>query len=133
MTRRSLASIMVFCLLLALLAVAALLPVPYVTMSPGPTLNVLGRTSDKPIVSVQGHRTYPTRGDLRLTTVSVTNPNSSIRLGDALSAWFDRTQAVYPRDVIYPPDQSAQDVEQQSTVDMVSSQDTAIAAALAEL
>ena len=133
MTRRSLASIMVFCLLLALLAVAALLPVPYVTMSPGPTLNVLGRTSGKPIISVQGRRTYPTRGDLRLTTVSVTNPGSTIRIGDALAAWFDRTRAVYPRDVIYPPDQSAQDVEQQSSVEMVSSQDTAIAAALTEL
>jgi PDZ domain-containing protein len=133
MTRRSLASIMVFCLLVALLAIAALLPVPYVTMNPGPTVNVLGRTSDKPIIAVQGHRTYPTRGDLRLTTVSVTNPNSKIRIGDALAAWFDRTRAVYPRDVIYPPDQSAQDVEQQSSVEMVSSQDTAIAAALTEL
>ena len=133
MTRRSLASIMVFCLLVALLAIAALLPVPYVTMNPGPTVNVLGRASDKPIISVQGHRTYPTRGDLRLTTVSVTNPDSSIRLGDALAAWFDRTRAVYPRDVIYPPDQSPQDVEQQNSVEMVSSQDTAIAAALTEL
>lgn len=133
MTRRSLASIMVFCLLLALLAVAAFLPVPYVTMNPGPTVNVLGRTSDKPIIAVKGHRSYPTHGDLRLTTVSVTNPNSKIRLGDALAAWFDRTRAVYPRDVIYPPDQSAQDVEQQSSVEMVSSQDTATAAALTEL
>ena len=133
MTRRSLASVLVFCLLVALLAVAALLPVPYVTMNPGPTVNVLGRSSEKPIISVQGHRTYPTRGDLRLTTVSVTNPNSSVRLGDALGAWFDRTKAVYPRDVIYPPDQSVRDVEQQSAVEMVSSQDTAIAAALTEL
>jgi PDZ domain-containing protein len=133
MTRRSLASVLVFCLLVVLLVAAALLPVPYVTMNPGPTVNVLGRSSDKPIISVQGHRTYPTRGDLRLTTVSVTNPGSSIRLGDALAAWFDRTRAVYPRDVIYPPDQSAEDVEQQSSVEMVSSQDTAIAAALTEL
>jgi Lon-like protease len=133
MTRRSLASILVFCLLLALVVVAALLPVPYVTMNPGPTVNVLGGRSDKPIISVQGHRTYPTEGDLRLTTVSVTNPSSTIRLGDALGAWFDRTRAVYPRDVIYPPDQTAEDVEQQSTVEMVSSQDTAIAAALTEL
>ena len=49
------------------------------------------------------------------------------------SAWVSRDRAVYPRDVIYPPEQSAQDVEQQSNVEMVSSQDTAIAAALTEL
>jgi PDZ domain-containing protein len=133
MNRRSVASTLVFCLLLALVAVAALLPVPYVTMNPGPTVNVFGRSSDKPIIAVQGHRTYPTKGDLRLTTVSVTNPGSTIRLGDALSAWFDRTRAVYPRDVIYPPDESPEDVEQRNSVDMVSSQDTAIAAALTEL
>ena len=42
MNRRSLASVSVFCLLVALLAVAAFLPVPYVTESPGPTVNVLG-------------------------------------------------------------------------------------------
>jgi Lon-like protease len=82
---------------------------------------------------VRGHRTYPTQGDLRLTTVSVTNPTHRINLGEALAAWFDGARAVYPRDVIYPPDQSVEDVETQSAVEMVSSQDTAIAAALHEL
>src|SRR3954451_17988585 len=103
MTRRSLASIMVFCLLLALLAVAAFLAVPYVTMNPGPTVNVLGGTSDKPIIAVTGHRTYPTPGALRLTTVSVRNPTSRSRLDDALAAWFDRTRAINSLHVIYPP------------------------------
>jgi PDZ domain-containing protein len=133
MSRRTLASVLVACLLLALGGAALFLPVPYVTMSPGPTVNVLGRTDGKEIIDVSGHRTYGTEGDLRLTTVSVTNPNRRIGLGEALGAWFDRTRAVYPRDVIYPPDQSVQDVEQQSSVEMVSSQDTAIAAALREL
>ncbi len=133
MNRRSLASISVFSLLVALVAVAAFLPVPYVTESPGPTINVLGKSKDQPIISVRGHETYPTQGDLRLTTVSVTNPTHRIGLGEALAAWFDGARAVYPRDVIYPPDQSVEDVETQSAVEMVSSQDTAIAAALHEL
>lgn len=133
MTRRSLASIMVFGLLVVLLAVAALLPVPYVTMNPGPTVNVLGDSRNKPIIEVKGHQTYPTSGDLRLTTVSVTNPTHRIGLGEAMGAWFDGARAVYPRDVIYPPDRTAQDVERESAVEMVSSQDTAIAAALSEL
>ena len=133
MTRRSLATVLVFCLLLVLGVVAVLLPVPYVTMNPGPTVNVLGESGDKPIIAVSGHKTYPTDGDLRLTTVSVTNPTAQVGLGEVMGAWFDGARAVYPRDVIYPPEQSAEDVETQSAVEMVSSQDTAIAAALTEL
>ncbi len=133
MSRRSVSSIVVFGALVVLFAVAVLMPVPYVTMSPGPTVNVLGETAGKTIVSVSGHRTYPTEGQLRLTTVSVTSPGRSINLTEALRAWFDKTRAVYPRDVIYPPQQSAQDAQQESSVEMVSSQDTAVAAALTEL
>ena len=133
MSRRTLASVLVACLLVVLVALAVVLPVPYVTMSPGPTVNVLGDSGGKSIVDVRGHQTYATKGDLRLTTVSVTNPTRDVGLGEVLQAWFDKKRAVYPRDVIYPPDQSADDVEQQSSVEMVSSQDTAIAAALTEL
>ncbi len=133
MSRRTLATSVVFALLVATVSLAMLLPVPYVTMSPGPTVNVLAETKGKPIIEIEGKRTYPTEGDLRLTTVSVTNPARKVGLGAALRAWFDSARAVYPRDVIYPPDQSAEDVEQQSSVEMVSSQDTAIAAALTEL
>src|SRR6476659_1205032 len=133
MNRRSLASLLVFSLLVLLLATAVFVPVPYVTEGPGPTVNVLGKPGGKPIISVRGHQTYPTQGDLRLTTVSVTNPTHRSGLGEALAAWFDGTKAVYPRDVIYPPDQSAADVEQQSSGEMVNSQDTAVAAALTEL
>src|SRR3954454_15743796 len=133
MTRRTLATVVVACLLLVLGGVAILLPVPYVTMSPGPTVNVLGESRDRPIIDVEGHRTYPTRGEMRLVTVSVTNPTHRVGLAETLRAWFDPTRAVYPRDIIYPPNQSAQAVEEQSTVEMVRSQDTAIAAALTEL
>jgi PDZ domain-containing protein len=133
MNRRSLASISVFCLLVALVAVAAFMPVPYVTESPGPTINVLGKSKDRPIISVTGHTSYPTEGDLRLTTVSVTNPTHRIGLGEALAAWFDGARAVYPRDVIYPPEQSADEVEKQSAGEMVSSQDSAKVAALRAL
>ena len=133
LTRRGLASTLVFCLLGVLVAAAAILPVPYVTMNPGPTVNVLGEAKDKPIISVSGHQTYPTKGDLRLTTVSVTNPTRKIGLSEALIAWFDGARAVYPREAIYPPDESAEEVEQESTVQMVGSQDSAIAAALHEL
>ncbi|MGZ4436047.1 MAG: YlbL family protein [Nocardioidaceae bacterium] len=133
MSRRTLSSIVVVCVLVGLFLAAMIMPVPYVTMSPGPTVNVLGKTEGKQIVSVQGHQTYPTQGQLRLTTVSVTSPGRSIHLWDAMAAWFDGTRAVYPKAVIYPPQQSVQDAQTQSSVEMVSSQDTAVAAALTEL
>jgi PDZ domain-containing protein len=133
MSRRTLASLVAAGLLLVLGAAALVLPVPYVTMSPGPTVNVLGTRGSTAIIDVSGHRTYPTKGALRLTTVSVTNPVNHIGLARALRAWADPTQAVLPRDVVYPPKQSANEAEQQSTAEMTGSQDNATAAALTEL
>ncbi|MBA2464359.1 MAG: PDZ domain-containing protein [Nocardioidaceae bacterium] len=133
MTRRTLSSVVVVSLLVGLLVAAAFLPVPYVTMSPGPTVDVFAEADGRPVIDVEGAETYPTEGALRLTTVSVTSPGVEISLVEALSAWFDGTRAVYPREVIYPPDQTAEDVERESSVQMVSSQDTAVAVALAEL
>lgn len=133
MTRRTLASVVVGVLLAALVVAAAFLPVPYVTMSPGPTVDVYAAGENGTIVSVDGARTYPTKGELRVTTVSVTSPGQEIALVDALAAWFDRTRAVYPRDVIYPPDQTAEEQREESAVQMTSSQDTAVAVALREL
>ncbi len=133
MSRRTASSILACVLLVALFGVAALLPVPYVTMSPGPTLDVLAETEGEEIVQIDGQRTYPTDGRLELTTVSVTAPTKELSLAQVLAAWFDNTQAVYPRDVIYQPEETAEDVETESSVQMVSSQDTAIAAALTEL
>jgi Lon-like protease len=133
MTRRTVSSVLVVVLLVGLVGAAVFLPVPYVTMSPGPTVNVLSKVEGDPVIEVEGADTYPTEGDLRLTTVSVTSPSVDISLLEALSAWFDGTRAVYPRDVIYPPEQSVEDVERESSVQMVGSQDTAVAVALQEL
>jgi PDZ domain-containing protein len=133
MSRRSVSSVLACVLLVLLFTVAAFLPVPYVTMSPGPTVDVLSERDGEEIVQVEGHRTYDTDGSLELTTVSVTGPAQKLSLAEALAAWFDRTRAVYPRDVIYEPEKSEADVQTESSVQMVSSQDTAIAVALREL
>ncbi len=133
MSRRTLASIVACVLLVLLFGAAAFLPVPYVTMSPGPTINVLGEHNGHEIVEVSGHKTYPAGGQLRMVTVSVTSPGRQISLAEAMEAWFDPTRAVLPRDVIYPPKQSVQQVQQQGSVEMTSSQDTAVAAALKQL
>lgn len=133
MTRRTWSSILACVLLVVLFGVAALLPVPYVTMSPGPTVDVLAEIHGKEIVQVDGHRTFKTDGELELTTVSVTSPTQKLSLAAAMFAWFDATRAVYPRDVVYEPEQSEEDARREGSVQMVNSQDTAIAAALTEL
>lgn len=133
MTRRTLSSLVAVVLLAGLVGVATFLPVPYVTMSPGPTVDVYSSHEGRRVIDVDGTETYPTRGNLRLTTVSVTSPGVQLSLLEVLSAWFDDTRAVFPRAVIYPPEQSPEEAERESSVQMVSSQDTAIAAALTEL
>jgi PDZ domain-containing protein len=133
MSRRSVSSILASVLLAVLFYVAVSMPVPYVTMSPGPTLDVLAENHGKEIVEVKGHKRYPTKGRLELTTIQLTGPTQKVNLPEALTAWFDRSRAVYPRAAFYAQNESEQDANTESAVQMVSSQDTAVAVALSEL
>ena len=134
MNRRTLARLLAAGLLVALVVAAGLLPVPYVTVSPGPTVDVLGRVDDRPIVQVDGHRTYDTEGQLRLVTVSVSNPEHRVSLGEALTAWVSPQDAVEPRRLFYRDDKATDEEQRaQSAAEMVGSQDSAVAAALYEL
>ena len=54
---------------LAALVVAVLAPVPYVALTPGPTLNTLGSLSGQPLIQISRHRTYPVKGHLNMVTV----------------------------------------------------------------
>ena len=113
---------------------AALLPVPYVILSPGPTLNTLGRTSGGPLITVSGHQTYPTDGHLNLVTVSfLGGPGDGFNVFTALRAWLTPHDAVVPEQELFPTGQSEQQVERQDTLQMVGSQQDAEAAALCVL
>ena len=116
--------------LVALVVVAFLLPVPYVTLQPGPTRDVLAMPDGEPVVQVDGQQTFPTEGSLSLTTVSVTAAGQDIGLVEALRAWFSPDDAVVPRDVIYAPSQTVQEAEQESAAQMTDSQSIAAVAAL---
>ncbi len=113
---------------------AALLPVPYVILSPGPTLNTLGRTSGGPLITISGHQTYPTDGHLNLVTVSfLGGPGDGFNVFTALRAWLTPHDAVVPEQELFPSGQSEQQVERQDTLQMVGSQQDAEAAALCVL
>ena len=43
--------------------VAALVPLPYLELSPGPTYNTIGEVDGKPLIEISGARTYPTTGN----------------------------------------------------------------------
>ncbi|HEY7043699.1 MAG TPA: PDZ domain-containing protein [Nocardioidaceae bacterium] len=132
MTRRTITLLGAGVVLGALLLVAFFAPMPYVVMSPGLTENTLGSFDGKQVITIDGHKTYPTSGRLDLTTVSVTSPDYSPRLSEILQAWWDKDEIVIPRDVAYPPSQSVEQVQQQNRTDMLDSQQSAIAAGLGE-
>ena len=106
------------------------LPVPYVGLGPGPIYNTLGSSNGRQLIQVPRERDHPATGELNLTTVNV-YPN--LKLGEAITKWFDRSFAVVPRDVIYPPGQTEQQTDDEVKREMVESQQHAINAALCEL
>jgi PDZ domain-containing protein len=116
------------------LIVAAVLPVPYVALTPGPTLNTLGSPDGQPLVQISGVRTYPTSGHLNMVTVSYSGgPGSRFNIFDAIGAWLTPFDAVVPQSEIFSPGQTQQQVQQQDTQQMVGSQQDATAAALCYL
>jgi PDZ domain-containing protein len=116
-------------------AVAAFAPVPYVILSPGPTLNTLGKLpGGRPLIDISGHPTYPAVGHLNLVTVSYQGgPQQKLNIFAALRAWLSPHEAVVPEVELFGPGQSQQQVTKQDTQQMTSSQQTATAAALCEL
>ena len=111
------------------------LPSPYLIEQPGPVFDTLGSAdyegSDEPLITIDGHETYPTAGSLDLLTVSVRgNETQRPSWLDVVGAWFSPSQAVVPVEAIYPSGVSNEQVDQQNAVDMQNSQKSAVAAAL---
>jgi PDZ domain-containing protein len=130
MDRRASTLLISSVLLVVVTFFAFVLPLPYVIESPGVTENVLGTYKGKEVITITGHKTYPVKGHLNLTTVLVTRADYKPRLAGVFKAWVDPDEAVIPRDAYYPPDQSVKQSRQQDVRDMLDSQSSAIAAGL---
>jgi PDZ domain-containing protein len=136
MRRATWAGLLAVLLAIGLSVLALREPVPYVTFAPGPTVNVLGKYDKKDIIDVSGHQSYRDDGGLRLTTVIPSGPDKvkdKVNLAQLVTAWLDPDRAVYPREAIYPETATQKSVRQESSAQMVSSQDSAVAAALRAL
>jgi PDZ domain-containing protein len=111
-------------------------PVPYVVLGPGPTADTLGTDSEnhEPLITVNGRETFPTEGALRLTTVAVHGaPGSLPPAYEAVLGWIGTSRAVVPVQAVFPPQQTAEQAEQENRADMLQSQHDATSAAMRAL
>ncbi|MGW1778502.1 YlbL family protein [Streptomyces sp. NPDC002143] len=119
--------------LVALLATAAFAPLPFAVAQPGMTANVLGENQGAQVITISGAPTRDTSGQLRMTTIEATGPDTDVTLGDVIDGWFRADQAIMPRDSVYPSGESTKEIEQHNTEQMEQSQDAAAEAALTYL
>jgi PDZ domain-containing protein len=117
----------------ALLATAAFAPLPFSLTQPGLTADVLGENQGDPVITISGAPTRDTSGELRMTTIEATSPDTEVTLGDVVDAWFRTDKAVMPRDSVYPSGRSTKEIERYNTEQMKQSQDAAAEAALNHL
>src|SRR3954471_4384200 len=136
MTQRTMAGLLAVPLLIGLWITAAIRPLPYVTYEPGVTVDVLGDNDDgDQIIEVKGHKAYRDDGELRMTTVFVSQPEPKGRnnLFELMHDWISDEDAVYPYDAVYRQGETVEQNRQQGAAQMTSSQDAATAVALEEL
>ena len=135
MPRRALILIVAGAAVVIAAVIAAVLPVPYVILSPGPTLNTLGTSpGGQPLIMIAGHRIYPTAGNLNMVTVNFQGgPGNEINIFTALRAWLNSHDAVVPQQELFGAGQSQQQVQHQDVAQMTNSEANATAAALTQV
>ena len=104
--------------------------VPYVSLGPGPTFNTLGEFDGKQVVDIEGTEVFPTSGHLNMTTVA---QRDDLTLGQAIVLWMSGREQLVPRDLVYPPDKSREEIDKDNTAEFANSEFTAEYAALAYL
>lgn len=134
MTKQTWTAAVAALLFVALAALIAMVPVPFVAWSPGSTYNLLGDidadSGPTAAIRIQGIDTFPARGEVRMATVSVTRPDSALTLPEALFSHWLPSREVMPRDAVYPPGVDPAEIQDNSVRMMDDSQGTAIVAAL---
>jgi PDZ domain-containing protein len=129
-SRRTLTLLLASLLSLGLTLAASVAQVPYVAYYPGPTFNTTGEVGGEPLITIGGRESFPTDGQLDLTTVDV---RQRLTLARALRGWFEDEVAVVPRELVFPPDKTVEQVREDNVRSMAMSKDAAIVAALTEV
>lgn len=110
--------------------VGTVITVPFAALGPGPTYNTLGDADGKPVVQIDGTDVDPTTGHLNMTTVAV---RDQLNLFEALGFWASGRQGLVPREEVYPPDKSKEEVQESNQADFEQSENSAQLAALHHL
>jgi PDZ domain-containing protein len=107
------------------------IPVPYVMTSPGPVFNTIGEVNEIELISISGTQTYPTEGELDMTTVSeFGGPQDGLDMFQAIWGWISPDRKVVPRESVYPEGQTAEENAARNVEAFSTSQSYAIAAAM---
>ena len=114
----------------ALLATAVFAPLPFSVAQPGMTADVLGKNRSTQVITVSGAPARETSGQLRMTTIEATGPDTRVSLAQVLGNWFRTDRAVMPRDAVYPSGNSVKEIEKYNAKQMRQSQNAATQAAL---
>lgn len=134
MTKQTWTAAVAALLFVTLAAVIAMVPVPFVTWSPGETYDLLGTVAQEggeaPAIQIDGVDTYPVDGEVRMATVSVTRPDAALTLPEALLSYWMPAREVLPREAVYRPGANAGELQEESARLMGDSQSTAVVAAL---
>jgi len=128
--RRILTLLVALVPILAFGVLLAAVTVPFVSLGPGPIFNTLGDFDGKPVIEIEGTDVEPTAGELNMTTVS---QRDGLTLGQAMTLWLSGREQLLPRDLVYPPDKTRDDIDKANQAEFKSSEDSAEYAALSFL
>lgn len=110
--------------LIALICVLGLMPIPYVSLRPGPAIDTLGDYSGEPMITFgKEATTYPATGRLDFTSVLVTRPDQHLTLLDAIAIYLDRDNAIVPRRLLYDDAESSADTDRKLQAQLTSAKD----------
>ncbi|KQB84108.1 YlbL family protein [Corynebacterium oculi] len=106
------------------------LTVPYAAEGTGPSIDTLGEVDGTEVVQVAGADTYPTAGQLNMTTVSV---RSNMTLAQATARWLFTDDTLVPIEQIFPPGATQDQVQESNQAAFTASEASATVAALKHL
>jgi PDZ domain-containing protein len=131
MRRRGITVLVGFLLVAGMTALVGQATVPYVQLEPGPTYDTLGKDdAGKDVIVINGASATSSAGQLRFVTIGV---QPDLTLLQALRGWWSGDDAVVPRELFYPPDQSQQQIDRCNTAAFANSGSAARSVALTKL
>ena len=112
-------------------AFVTIAPTPYLVEQPGPVYNLFSTIGAKPVVSIQGRKTYPTTGSLNMLTVTL--QGTSVKGASWLEvglAKLDESKKILKITDVYPAGWDDAKLDEESDVMMLDAQANAMATAL---